>query len=229
MNRILSLTFALFAVIAANAQAVYQPGEHDNLVTVVANNANDDLQNYPLEITLSNPTISIGSFSAYLYIDDNSVRPWVYDEDEECYACDCNSKRCYKSVNVNTWIADEDNPKFPGYFYVNAWDTKDFKLTEGTILTIYIDATKLSEGKHTLHVVEPMCSYANADGSESASYFCEDQEILFRRSNGIITVLNSISALAPTDAQADTYDLQGRRVTKPTHGLYIQSGRMIIR
>lgn len=228
MNRILSLTFALFAAIAANAQAIYQPGQHDNLITVVAADAADNLKEYPIELLLTNPTVSMCGIEAYFYIDDNSIRPWVYDEDEEEYAYERNSSRTYKSLKYKLMICDEDNPKHPGHFYVNFVDDRDFKLTEGAIATIYLDATKLSTGDHVLHVVEPMCSYVSDDLS-SASYFCSNQDIHFNISGGTLTVLNGIHILSPLDANAATYDLLGRKVNATSHGIYLQNGRKVIR
>lgn len=235
MKKIFAATAALLITAGAHAQAIYEPGQHDNMVTVVADDAADEIDNYPLDITLDNPTTPMGSVSVYLYIDDNSIRPWVYDNDEECYAYDTNTKRCYKSVIVQIFECDDTNPTSPGYLFVNALDTKDFKLTTGTIITVYFDATKLSDGYHTIHVVEPMCSSASADGSESASYYCADQEITFHVGNGTITVVDGINAIYPPYPAVPTYDLQGRLCpdnqtnTAPCPGIYIRDGKKIIR
>lgn len=233
MKKTLALSVSLLLCIAARAQKVYvyNPGEHDNLVSVVAQNQSGNLDKFPLEIQLTNPSVSIGSVSAYFYIDDNKIRPWVYDEEEEEYAYDINTARgTIKQSTVNIFPTDDDNPTFPGYFYVNVLNSKDFKLTEGTIVTIYIDATQLSEGKHTLHVVEPMCSYANADGTESASYFCAPQDIEINLNQGVITVADAIRTVQTNTTTNTTYDLQGRRLTQPaSHGISIVGGQKIIR
>lgn len=228
MKKIFSLSLALFATISANAQTIYQPGEHDNVVSVVANDATDDLTMYPLEITLSNPTTPMRGVEVTLAIDDNAVRPWVWDEDERTYAYDNNTKRIYKNTPVKLFLLNNDHPKYPSFFFVSIADERDFKLSEGTLATIYFDATQLSNGDHTIHVISPMCSYVGDDLS-SASYFCANQDIHFNISGGTLTVLNGINVLSPTDSKTDTYDLQGRRIAEPTHGLYIQSGRKIIR
>lgn len=231
MKKILAIGFPLLLSIAAHAQATYNPGEHDNVVSVVAQDQTDNLDMFPLEIQLTNPTISIGSISAYFYIDDNKIRPWVYDEDEEEYAYEINTNRgTLKQSTVNIFPTDDDNPTFPGYFYVNVLNSKDFKLTEGTIITIYIDATKLSDGKHTLHVVEPMCSYANADGSESASYFCTPQDIEINLSQGVITVADAIRNVQVSEASSSVFDLQGHRIAQPSAtGVSIIGSRKVIR
>lgn len=230
MKKIFALTAALILPLSIHAQAMYNPGEHDNVVTAYAQDSNGDIKNFPIEIRLTNPTIGIGSVSAYFYFDDNTVRPWVWDEDEECYAYDYNSKRCYKTVTVKAFLTEETNQEYPAYLFVNALDDRDFKLTEGTIVTIYIDATQLSEGKHTLHVVEPMCSYANADGTESASYFCAPQDIEISLSQGVITVADAIRTVQTNTTTNTTYDLQGRRLTQlASHGISIVGGQKIIR
>lgn len=234
MKKILALSATLLLAIGAHAQAIYNPGEHNNTVTVIAKDANADLDNFPIEIHLSNPETSIGSISTYLYFDDNSVRPWIWDEDEESYTYDTNTKRCYKSATVNIWLADEDNPKFPGYFYVNVLDSKDFKLNEGNVITVYIDATKLSDGTHILHVVEPMCSYASSDGSESATYFCTPHNLEFNVSGGTLTVVDGINSIYPPIPEYPHYDLQGRpelnnRWSGERTGIHIVGGKKIIK
>lgn len=230
MKKILAAAAALLFTASAHAQANYEPGQHDNIVTVVADDSAEEINYYPINITLDNPSTGIGSVSTYLYIDDNSIRPWIYDEDEESYAYDTNTKRCYKSAIVQAFVCDETNPTRPGYFFVNVLDTKDFKLNTGTIITVYIDATLLSEGVHTIHVVEPMCSYASADGSESASYYSADHEISFRKSNGTLTVIDGIKDLThnPIDSNV-VYDLQGRPCTTAPNRITIKGGKKHIK
>lgn len=230
MKKIYSLSLSLLATISANAQAIYQPGEHDNVVSVVANDATDNLTNFPLDITLSNPTTPMRGVEVTLAIDDNVVRPWVWDEDEEAYAYDNNTKRTRKNAPTKVFLLNNDHPTYPDFLFVSIADDRDFKLSEGTLATIYFDATQLSNGDHTLHVISPMCSYVSDDLS-SASYFCESQDIRFNISGGTLTVLNSISVLAPADGNIPTYDLQGRVCPQgvATSGLYIKNGRKVIR
>lgn len=229
MKKIYTLAASLLVAISANAQAIYESGQHDNLVTVALEESSEDLQNYPIDLCLSNPTIGICSVSAYFYIDDNSIRPWLYDEDEECYAYDYNSKRCYKSVNVMSFLADEDNPKYPGYFFINAVDTKNFKLTDGTILTFYMDATKLSNGNHKLHIVEPMCSYVD-DTMASATYKCVEQVVDFNINAGTLTIVNGMDILYHNnDNDSNFFDLTGRVSNVAQRGIYIKNGRKVIR
>lgn len=227
MKKIIALIAAIGLATTASAQAIYNPGEHDNQVSIFAEDA-EDLEEYPLELQLTNPTVGIGGVSAYLYFDDNDVKPWIWDEDEQAYYYDTNSKRCYKSVKVEVFLTDKTNERFPEYLFVNALDTKDFKLTEGTIMTLYIDATKLGNGIHTLHVVEPMCSYANADGSESASYICRDQTIDIMVTGGTLTVMD-IPTIQHPNGVTTLYDLQGRSVDTMKHGVYIKNGRKVIK
>lgn len=225
------LTAAILATISANAQKaeIYNPGEHNNSLTIVAEDASTDLEKYPVDIVLTNPDTPMCSVSAYLYIDDNTVRPWVYDEDEEEYAYNRNSSRTYKSMDAKMFYCNDDNAEHPGHFFVNMLDDRDFKLSEGTIATIYLNAKLLSNGTHTIYVSEPMCSFVD-DAGNSASYFCSNQAIGINISNGTLTVLNSISVLAPSGHESSTYDLQGRRVmTTPSNGFYINAGRKIIR
>lgn len=231
MKRVFSITLLLFAAITAHAQStglIYQPGEHNNLVSVVADDSADELEKYPLEITLSNPTTPIRGIDVSLCIDDNSIRPWVYDDDEEEYAYDLNSKRTYKSTKQEIFFNTEEHPTYPGYLHILINDSRDFKLTEGTISTIYIDATQLSSGKHTLHVVSPMCSFIGEDFS-SASYFCSDQTINFTIEGGTITIVDGINSIYPPYPAPQVYDLAGRATTPANHGIYIVDGKKILK
>lgn len=231
MKRILFLALTILSAISANAQStglIYQPGEHDNIVTVVANDANDEPEKYPLDITLTNPTTPIRGIDMMLCIDDNSIRPWVYDEDEEAYAYDLNSKRTYKTAQANIFLNTEEHPSYPGYLHALVNDSRDFKLTEGTIATIYIDVTTLAKGAHTLHVISPMCSYVGADFS-TASYFCNDETITFNVEGSTITIIDGINTIYPPYPPTFTYDLSGRPTQAVRHGFYIKNGKKIIR
>lgn len=231
MKRLFSISLVLFVAIMAHAQStglIYYPGEHDNLVSVVADDAAEELEMYPLDITLSNPTILIRGIDVILCIDDNTIRPWVYDEDEEAYAYDLNSKRTYKSTKQEIFFNTEEHPTYPGYLHILINDSKDFKLTEGTISTIYFDATQLSSGNHTLHVVNPMCSFIGADFS-SASYFCADQTINFNIDGGTLTIVDGINDIYPPYPTPCVYDLSGRATSPSNHGIYIVNGKKILK
>lgn len=235
MNKILSLiALSAFALGASAQGVVYQPSEHTNTLSVVFDESNDDLEMFPLDICLDNPDNSIVSVAMYLYIDDCSVQPWVYDEDEEYYAYDLNSKRAYKSTtHTNLTICPASNEKHHDHYQVIVVDeAKPFKLDQGAIVTIYFDATQLSDGRHTLHVAEPYCSYASTDGKESATYYCTEQSIEFNIANGTVTSIGSIDATAHTAAtpKATTFTLTGRRATtaQPAAELLIRDGRKTI-
>lgn len=229
MKKIYTLAVSLLLAISANAQAIYEPGQHDNVVTVSMEDASEDLKNYAIDLCLTNPTTGICNISAYFYIDDNKVQPWLYDEDEEDYVYDTNSKRCYKSVNVMSFVTNADNPKFPSYFFVNAVDTKNFKLTDGAIITFYMDATMLSNGNHQLHIVEPMCSHVD-DTMASKTYKCADHVIDFNINSGTLTLVDGIGALLhKNDKDNISYDLTGRSCNATKRGIYIKNGRKVIR
>lgn len=230
MNKLFILTAAIIATLSAKAQKteVYHPGEHDNTLTIVAEDATTDLENYPIDIVLVNPTTPMCSVSAYLYIDDNTVRPWVYDEDEEEYAYDRNTDRTYKSMDAKMFYCNDDNAQHPGHFFVNMLDDRNFKKDEGSIATIYFNAKLLSNGNHTIYVTEPMCSFVDDEGN-SASYFCPDQEIDINISNGTLTVLNGINAIYPPYPTERVYDLSGRATVPTRHGIYIMNGHKIMK
>lgn len=232
MKKIYALVLAGLLSANAFAQESYEPGTHDNIVTVVANDSETDLEEYPLEVTLSNPTTAIAGVSAYFYIDDNSSAPWVCEEEdgEVFYIIETNSNRCSRNSAFDAFMTEPTNEAFPHYLFVNIYEKKsDFKLTEGTIATLYIDATQLSDGSHTIHVVEPMCSAASADGSSSASYYCPNQEICFSKNGGTLTIINGIDDLLRKEIEQQTFDLQGRPTTATQHGVYISRGKKVIK
>lgn len=232
MKKIYALALAALIGTTANAQEKYQPGEHDNVLTVVAADASAGIDEYPLEINLTNPTVAIAAVSAYFYIDDNSIQPWLCEEEdgEIFYTIATNGSRCSRNSTFDAFMTDDTNPNFPHYLFVNVYEKKsNFKLTEGTIATLYIDATKLSNGTHTIHVVQPLCSAASADGSSSASYFCADQDITFRINGGTITVVDGIHTIYPPYPPVPTYDLLGRPIDATHPGLYIRGGKKVIR
>lgn len=222
---LLILATCLFATFAS-AQEIYHPGEHNNLVFAELEET-DEPEEMPVNIYLTNPNISIGSADMYLYIDDNSVNAFCYDEDEEDYMYDLNSKRCNKKTVVKMMETDEENANYPSYLWLYITNDADFKLNEGLLITIYIDATQLNEGNHVLHIVDPICSYASLDGSSSATYECSNFDLPFTYSNGLITLMNPLINMGSTSDVC--LDLQGRRVNNATKGIYIVNGKKVIK
>lgn len=208
----------------ASAQEEYNPGDHDNRIYLELEET-DEPEEMPVNICLFNPTTSMAGVSMYLYIDDNTVDAWSYDEDDEVNY-DINRDRCNKNSTVDIFMTEESNVSYPEYLYFSVTYKTDFKGTDGTLVTIYIDATKLTEGNHVLHVVDPLCSYVGADFS-TASYLCNNSELPFTFSNGLITLMNP---LINADSKNNVcLDLQGRRVNNATKGIYIVNGKKVIK
>lgn len=231
MKKIHTLALAALICASASAQEKYQPGEHDNILTVTAADASANLDEYPIDINLTNPTTPIAGVSAYFYLDDNTIQPFLYEEeDDEIYYIIDTTSRCSRNSTYDAFMTDDTNERFPHYLFVNIYEKKtNFKDTQGAIATLYIDATKLSNGIHTIHVVQPLCSAVSSDGSSSATYFCPDQEIAFSLSGGTITIVDGIQAIYPPYPPTPLYDLQGRRTTNPHHGIYIQGSKKIVK
>lgn len=233
MKKLYTFAVAAVAALSINAQAIYNPGEHNNITTIsISEELNEDYNGYPVEINIANPETPIRSCSAWMWVDDNSVSPWALDEDDEI-AYDRNSDRTSaKNLDITILIGTEENVTNAGHLCFICTEKKaDFKGNEGAIAAIYIDATKLSDGAHTLHVTEPLASFVGADDS-SASYFSANQEIKFYTNGG------KLSLTAPTPSSIDAitsysaitlYDLQGRQVSPSAHGLYINNGRKVVK
>ena len=80
---------------------------------------------------------------------------------------------------------------------------------------------KATPGKAYLNV---LTSEATAPASSSPA-----MGFRFADNNGETTGLRGISATdGTTGAPAATYDLTGRKVSRPVHGLYIQNGKKVI-
>lgn len=231
---IISAAFAFLSF----AQNTIEVGDPKNVCKITIEfDEVETLDEVSFTLSLDNPGVGINAMSAYFTIDDNKIRPWIYDE-EDGYIVDGNvfNRRNNPNgridQNPTVFLTEENNPKYASCLYLGIGGSGDFRGEEGWLASIYFDATLLSNGIHTLHMVDPMCVNVVEEGGKivSNSYLCANQDIKFEINGGNLTV---ISALPSIDAKANNkscaYDLSGRKVAAPTaSGIYLENGKKVI-
>lgn len=232
---IISAAFAFLSF----AQNTIEVGDPKNVCKITIEfDEVETLDEVSFSLSLDNPGIGINALSAYFTVDDNQVRPWIYDEDIEGYYVATNryDKRDNPTGRLNgtsseVFVCDETNAVYPGYYYLGLGGSKDFLGDEGWLASIYFDATLLSEGIHTLHMIDPMCVNVVKEGVDfvSTSYLCANQDIKFEINGGNLTIISAIPAIDTYGNNgANIYDLTGRKITRPESGVYLKNGKKII-
>lgn len=217
---------------SAHAQAIYEPGAegNDNKITVELDEV-DDIRESSFTVYLENPTVSLCGVSAYFYFDDNSVKPWCYDDvagyviEGNNYSKKSNPSGRLNGHSVTSFLCEATNTEHAGQFYMSIAGATDFINNEGWIASVYFDATKLTEGTHILHMINPECAWTNADASSTATYRCVNQDILFKLHNNTITAIKVV----PAQTEEHSYfDLQGRRLNQLQQGINIINGKKVL-
>lgn len=233
---IISAAFAFLSF----AQNTIEVGDPKNVCKITIEfDEVETLDEVSFTLSLDNPGVGINAMSAYFTVDDNQVRPWIYDEDIDGYYAETNLYS--KKNNPSGRITDQSatlsmtaatNEQYPSNLYLGLGGSSDFRGEEGWLVSIYFDATQLSNGIHTLHLIDPMCVNVVKEGVNfgSTTYLCANQDIKFEINGGNLTV---ISALPCIDAKANdkscAYDLSGRKVAAPTaSGIYLENGKKVI-
>ena len=211
MKKILSIIAAITFTTFANAQKVYEPGEegNDTQLGIFIDADIEEISSIPVSIYLNDPQQNINSFQLYLQLPDNAT--WNYDEEEEDYVYE-KSSRNYSGHTVTSGMSESD--KRQGQFFVSISDSRqrNFKQTEGTLVTFYFDGSKLTDVQYEIKLIEPLAS----DGSNK--YLSKDDSYAFSVANGTVTGINGISA----DAQnAKYYSVNGAIQNGPQKGVNI--------
>ncbi|GEM_PF-6807825 len=232
MKKIFLFLASIFTMAIVNAQAIYEPDAegNNNKITIELDEV-DDISESSFTIYLSNPSISLCGLSAYFYFDDNSVKPWCYDDaagyilEGNNYSKKSNPNGRLNGHSITSFLCDASNKEHAYQFFVGIAGATDFLGTEGWMATVYFDATKLSDGTHYLHMVNPECAWTNADASATATYKCANQDLLFKIHNGTMTFIETIPVQTENHA---IYDLQGRRFNQVQQGVNIINGKKIL-
>ena len=206
--------FSLFAAIAltsiANAE-IYEADAEDNKNSIEVSVGDvDSKSRIPIYVNLNNEKENIVGVDVYLDFSAGNdkfkttvtLSNRVKDEDEEA------THSATKGISKN---ADE----FEGLFYIglNSSSLDVIQGTEGTIFTVYIDATSIEDGEYTLKV-----PYASAF-NKADYYKCQPiDQYVFTVADGTVTGINAIS----TDAQsAKYYSVNGAIQNGPQKGVNI--------
>lgn len=240
MKYLYTLALAIFGFSTASAQTILQPGESGNNCKIAVEfDEIDDLTEASFTISLANPDTPISVISAYLYFDDNSIRPWGYDPVSKTYDVETNDYDKRKNPNgrvtsqaLNAMLCDDSNPDYPGYFMVTVAGSDAFLGEDGLIATVYFDASQLSQGIHHLYMKNPYCGWVIGETVEEMSsiqYNCVDQQIDFNVNGGTITIVDGINSIYPPYPTPQVYDLSGRATNPASHGIYIVNGKKILK
>lgn len=212
MKKIFSILVVSAFATLANAQTIYPVGDDKNVMEmgISMDEESKDVTAIPVYVNLKDESAITDAIELYLQLPDGAV--WSYDEDEEDYVYE-KSSRCVK--NHAPVVAMSEDSNRPNQLYISVASSKltNFKETEGAILTIYFDGSKLTDGQqYEIKVIDP------AAFDESDTYLCEGSTYAFTYANGTVTGINTISA----DAQAAKYySVNGAIQNGPQKGVNI--------
>lgn len=131
----------------------------DNVISITVGSTGD-MTMIPVTLSLSNPTTLLNSLEATLFVPVD-VHKFVFDEDDEDFVYEKTS-RCVKG-HVPTLTAGTEEHGFDG-FYISIADskTRNFKGTEGAIITVYFDGSELADGEYAVQMKDAL-SVAKGD------------------------------------------------------------------
>lgn len=247
MKKIFTLALVAVASLAAinvNAQTTGTRVDGDNgmwsniygdpsvTISAVVGNT-DDLKNVPLTIYLSNPDTAMCAFEAYI----KGITPslFVYDEDEEMYTVTRGSRlRAKHNIITMAHTARYGDDAF--YVSITGEGNPTFRGTEGALVTLYFDASGLSDGQNTIQLVDAfgVTNDKVATGSHTTSwYFSTDQiaaganNVVFTKADGKVTGIATATAEDVANAKS-IYTINGTKVTAPQKGqIYVIDGKVV--
>ena len=166
MRQFYAFLLAAFAMICASnisAQTNSFPKEiipgSDNVVSIVVQSTND-MAKIPVTIFLSNPTTAITSVEASL-IAPVDVHKFLYDEEEEDFVHE-KTDRWFRGHAAVMNAGTEEHGADAFFISVADNKTRDFKGTEGAIITVFFDGSELGEGEYAVQMIDAI-SVAKGD------------------------------------------------------------------
>lgn len=247
MKKIFTLALvavASLAAISVNAQTTGTRVDGDNgmwsniygdasvTISAVVGTTND-LTKVPLHIYLSNPDTAMCAFETYI----KGVAPslYLYDDEEEDFVYDRGSRLKRKhNVILMKHTARYGDDAF--YVSITGEGNPTFSGTEGELVTLYFDASTLSDGQNTIQLVDAfgVTNDAVATGSHTTSwYFSTDQiaaganNVVFTKADGKVTGIATATAEDVANAKS-IYTLNGTKVTAPQKGqIYVIDGKVV--
>ena len=191
----------------------------DNVLTILVEST-DDLAKIPVTLYLTNPTNGITAVEATL-VAPVDVKKFVYDEEEEDFVYDPGTR--WTKGHAPMLAAGTEEHGADGFFISIADSkTRDFKETEGAIITVYFDGSDLGDGDYTVKMKDAI-SVAVGD----ITYTSADVDAAFSIKDGKVTAVNS--AIVEAAAAGNTlYTLDGKKVASPQKGqIYVVGGKTV--
>ena len=195
MRHFYAFLLAAFAMIFASnisAQTNSFPKEiipgSDNVVSIVVQSTND-MAKIPVTVFLSNPTTPITSVEASLIAPVN-VRKFLYDDDFEDFVYEKTS-RWYKGHAAVMSAGTEEHGADAFFISVADNKTRDFKGTEGAIITVFFDGSELGEGEYAVQMIDAI-SVAKGD----LVYTSPNMTAAFTVTEGVVIGTNGEAPMA---------------------------------
>ena len=183
----------------------------DNVLTILVEST-DDLSKIPVTLYLTNPTNGITAVEATL-VAPVDVNKFLFDADEDDFVYD---PAPMLSAGTEEHGADG--------FFISIADskTRDFKETEGAIITVYFDGSELGDGDYTVKMKDAI-SVAVGD----ITYTSADVDAAFSVKDGKVTAVNSVIANAAA-AGKTVYGVDGKKATSTQKGqIYVIDGKTV--
>lgn len=216
MKRI-SIFFALLlttiAVMAQSTEISYRIGE----VT--------DMKKVPLIVSLTN-SVEITGVGATLYIPNDAT--CIYDdedfEEEPDYEA---GSRCTKSHDMDNFTEKVTDAGKRVKFYFTSKKSKALSGTEGDVVTIYMDCSKLSNGDYEITTKDNEAVTTSATSCWNET----NPTVTFTVNDGKLTTgIDGISADEPAEADSAIYTLDGIKRQKMVKGqVNVINGRKFVK
>ena len=222
---------AIYTAIIGNAgsngfakSGAFYPGAEtidgsDNVLTILVEST-DDLSKIPVTLYLTNPTNGITAVEATL-VAPVDVKKFVYDEEEEDFVYDPGTR--WTKGHAPMLAAGTEEHGADGFFISIADSkTRDFKETEGAIITVYFDGSDLGDGDYTVKMKDAI-SVAVGD----ITYTSADVDAAFSIKDGKVTAVNS-AVINGAAAAKTVYGVDGKKVTSAQKGqIYVIDGKTV--
>ena len=191
----------------------------DNVLTILVEST-DDLAKIPVTLYLTNPTNGITAVEATL-VAPVDVKKFVYDEEEEDFVYDPGTR--WTKGHAPMLAAGTEEHGADGFFISIADSkTRDFKETEGAIITVYFDGSDLGDGDYTVKMKDAI-SVAVGD----ITYTSADVDAAFSIKDGKVTAVNS-AVINGAAAAKTVYGVDGKKVTSAQKGqIYVIDGKTV--
>lgn len=176
--------FIVLSLLAVFSLSIYA----DNKVSVVDSSDNvlsiqvqrgKDPKRIPVQISMDNPSVPMTCIQVYIQVSDSNAR-FSKDETGETFLCSKTSRWTTQHQTMFSW----DTPKTPKVLMalLVTPTSENLKGTTGPVITVYLDASTLSDGTHTIRMFDSNMVWT--DKTNVTSYLTPDCETTFKISKG---------------------------------------------